>query len=59
MKPHENLDPLVIGGTSYHSRLLIGTGKYRDFAETKAAVDASGAAIVTRRPAFGNTRPIP
>ena len=47
MKPHENLDPLVIGGTSYHSRLLIGTGKYRDFAETKAAVDASGAAIVT------------
>jgi len=47
MKPHENLDPLVIGGTSYRSRLLIGTGKYRDFAETKAAVDASGAAIVT------------
>jgi len=47
MKPHENLDPLVIGGTSHHSRLLIGTGKYRDFAETKAAVDASGAAIVT------------
>ena len=47
MKPHENLDPLVIGGASYHSRLLVGTGKYRDFAETKAAVDASGAAIVT------------
>ena len=47
MKPHENLDPLVIGGKSYHSRLLIGTGKYKDFAETRAAVDASGAAIVT------------
>jgi len=47
MKPHENLDPLVIGGTSYHSRLLIGTGKYKDFAETRAAVEASGAAIVT------------
>jgi thiazole synthase len=47
MKPHENLDPLVIGGKSYGSRLLIGTGKYRDFAETKAAVDASGAQIVT------------
>ncbi len=47
MKPHENLDPLVIGGKSYHSRLLIGTGKYRDFSETKAAVEASGAEIVT------------
>src|SRR4029079_17544425 len=47
MKPHENLDPLVIGGKSYNSRLLIGTGKYKDFAETKAAVDASGAEIVT------------
>lgn len=47
MKPHENLDPLVIGGRSYASRLLIGTGKYRDFAETRAAIDASGAQIVT------------
>ena len=47
MKPDENLDPLVIGGKSYRSRLLIGTGKYRDFAETRAAVDASGAQIVT------------
>ena len=47
MKPHENLDPLVIGGKSYNSRLLIGTGKYKDFAETKAAVEASGAEIVT------------
>ncbi|MDH4151965.1 MAG: thiazole synthase, partial [Betaproteobacteria bacterium] len=47
MKPNENLDPLIIGGKSYSSRLLIGTGKYRDFAETKAAVEASGAQIVT------------
>jgi thiazole synthase len=47
MKPHENLDPLLIGGKSYASRLLVGTGKYRDFAETKAAVEASGAQIVT------------
>ena len=47
MKPHENLDPLVIGGKSYNSRLLIGTGKYKDFAETRAAIDASGAQIVT------------
>ena len=47
MKPHENLDPLVIAGKPYSSRLLIGTGKYRDFAETRAAVEASGARIVT------------
>ena len=47
MKPHENLDPLMIAGKPYNSRLLIGTGKYKDFAETKAAVDASGAGIVT------------
>ncbi|OGA52155.1 MAG: thiazole synthase [Betaproteobacteria bacterium RIFCSPLOWO2_12_FULL_62_58] len=47
MKPHENLDPLVIAGKPYSSRLLVGTGKYKDFAETKAAVEASGAQIVT------------
>jgi thiazole synthase len=47
MKPHENLDPLLIAGTPYTSRLLVGTGKYKDFAETRAAVDASGAQIVT------------
>ena len=47
MKPHENHDPLLIAGKSYASRLLIGTGKYKDFAETRAAVDASGAQIVT------------
>ena len=47
MKPHENLDPLVIGGKSYGSRLLLGTGKYKDFAETRAAVEASGAEIIT------------
>jgi thiazole synthase len=40
-------DALVIAGKSYGSRLLIGTGKYRDFAETRAAIDASGAQIVT------------
>jgi thiazole synthase len=47
MKPHEDLDPLVIAGKPYRSRLLIGTGKYKDFAETRAAVEASGAEIVT------------
>ena len=40
-------DPLVIDGVSYQSRLLVGTGKYKDFAETRAAVEASGAEIVT------------
>ena len=47
MKPHENLDPLIIAGKPYASRLLVGTGKYKDFAETRAAVEASGAQIVT------------
>jgi len=40
-------DPLVIAGKTYSSRLLIGTGKYRDFDETRRAVEASGAEIVT------------
>ena len=43
MKPNESPDPLVIAGKHYASRLLIGTGKYKDFAETRAAVEASGA----------------
>ena len=40
-------DPLLVAGRSYASRLLVGTGKYRDFAETRAAIEASGAEIVT------------
>jgi len=40
-------DPLVIAGRAYRSRLLVGTGKYRDFTQTRAAVVASGAQIVT------------
>ncbi len=40
-------DKLIIAGKSYTSRLLVGTGKYKDFNETKAAVDASGAEIIT------------
>src|SRR4029453_16918537 len=47
MKPNENLDPLIIAGKSYQSRLLVGTGKYKDFEQTRAAVEASGAQIVT------------
>jgi len=40
-------DTLTIAGKTYQSRLLIGTGKYKDFAETQAAIEASGAEIVT------------
>ena len=40
-------DPLVIAGVEYHSRLLVGTGKYRDLEETRAATLASGAEMVT------------
>lgn len=39
--------PLMLAGRAYRSRLLVGTGKYRDFEQTRAAVDASGAEIVT------------
>ena len=40
-------DPLVVAGKSYRSRLLVGTGKYKDFEETARAIEASGAEIVT------------
>ncbi|WP_158753002.1 thiazole synthase [Dyella sp. S184] len=40
-------DPLIIAGKSYGSRLLTGTGKYKDFDETRAASLAAGAEIVT------------
>ena len=39
--------PLVVAGVEYSSRLLVGTGKYRDFQETRQAIEASGARIVT------------
>lgn len=40
-------DHFKIGSRTFTSRLLVGTGKYKDFAETKAAIEASGAEIVT------------
>jgi thiazole synthase len=40
-------DTFELAGKQYRSRLIVGTGKYRDFAETRRAVDASGAEIVT------------
>jgi thiazole synthase len=53
------MDQLLIAGKVYTSRLLVGTGKYRDFAQTKAAIEASGARIVTvaiRRTNIGQNR---
>jgi thiazole synthase len=43
----ETADALTVAGRAYRSRLLVGTGKYADFAQTRAAIDASGAEIVT------------
>jgi thiazole synthase len=40
-------DLFELGGKTYRSRLIVGTGKYKDFAETRAAIDAAGAEIVT------------
>jgi thiazole synthase len=52
-------DALIIAGRAYRSRLLVGTGKYRDLDETRRAVEASGAEIVTvaiRRTNIGQNR---
>src|SRR6516164_2559934 len=40
-------DPLVIAGKAYRSRLLTGTGKFKDLDETRRATEAAGAEIVT------------
>jgi thiazole synthase len=40
-------DQFELAGVKYRSRLIVGTGKYKDFAETKAAIEVSGAEIVT------------
>ncbi len=40
-------DDFIIAGRSFTSRLLVGTGKYANYAETKAVIEASGAEIVT------------
>jgi thiazole synthase len=55
-------DPLMIDGVAYESRLLVGTGKYRDMEETRLAVEASGAEIVTvaiRRTNIGQNKDEP
>ncbi|MHB1299725.1 MAG: thiazole synthase [Burkholderiales bacterium] len=56
------MDELVIAGKAYSSRLLVGTGKYADFEETRLAVEESGAEIVTvaiRRTNIGQNRDEP
>lgn len=55
-------DTLTIAGRQYSSRLLVGTGKYKDLAETKAATEASGAQIITvaiRRTNIGQNKDEP
>ncbi len=55
-------DTFTIAGKEYTSRLLVGTGKYKDLAETKAAVEASGAQIITvaiRRTNIGQNKDEP
>jgi len=55
-------DPLVIAGRTFSSRLLVGTGKYKNMQETRAAIEASGAEIVTiavRRTNIGQNKDEP
>ncbi|HUH58515.1 MAG TPA: thiazole synthase [Candidimonas sp.] len=42
-----NQDTFTLAGRSYSSRLLVGTGKYKDFEQTRQAIETSGAEIVT------------
>ena len=39
-------DKLVVAGQTFDSRLIIGTGKYKDYAQNAAALEASGADMV-------------
>jgi putative ABC transport system ATP-binding protein len=50
--------PLTIAGKTYQSRLLVGTGKYRDLEETRAAIVASSAEIVTVALRRSNLAPV-
>jgi len=58
--PHAPDDALIIAGKPYRSRLLTGTGKFKDLDETRRATDAAGAQIVTvairRTPFFNQER---
>ena len=55
-------DTFTVAGRTFSSRLLVGTGKYKDLQETRAAIDASGAEIVTiavRRTNMGQNKDEP
>lgn len=47
VQPEAQPDVLTIAGRAYHSRLLVGSGKYRDLAQTREATLAAGAEIIT------------
>ncbi len=48
MNPSDSAaDPFIVAGRRFASRLLVGTGKYESLDETRAAIEASGAEIVT------------
>ena len=56
------MDKLVVGSREFSSRLLVGTGKYKDFKETQDAIVASGAHVVTvaiRRTNIGQNKDEP
>ena len=46
-KVNQSTDGFTIAGKTYHSRLLVGSGKYKDMEETRLATEASGAQIIT------------
>lgn len=55
-------DTFTLAGTEFQSRLLVGTGKYKDLDETRQAIEASGAEIVTvaiRRTNIGQNKDEP
>ena len=58
----DKLEKLVVGSREFSSRLLVGTGKYKDFQETQDAIVASGAEVVTvaiRRTNIGQNKDEP
>ena len=60
--PNETKDTFTIAGREFHSRLLVGTGKYKNMEETRQAIEASAAEIITiaiRRTNIGQNKDEP
>lgn len=60
--PNETKDTFTVAGREFHSRLLVGTGKYKDMEETRQAIEASAAEIITiaiRRTNIGQNKDEP